>query len=103
MAKRKPKAIQDTDELIDSSIREAAAAHPRPPKPKGERKSGGGRPATVDYERNRRINVCVTDETFDQLSKAVAIESGKRYPSKIDKGLIIEEALTAWFKKNKIT
>lgn len=63
------------------------------------KKSGGGRPATVDYERGSRINVCVTKELNALLSKAVAVESGKRFPDKVDRGLIIEEALTAWFSK----
>ena len=98
MAKRKPKALQDTDELIDSSIREAAAAHPRA-KPKGT----AGRKTTVSYDRPGKLHISVTQDTFDTLDEALLKEKKKRRPDKVDKGLIIEEALTAWFKKNKIT
>ena len=68
-----------------------------------KRKEGGGRPSTVDYERPARINVPVTQEVFDLLQKCVALETAKRYPAKVDKGVIVEEALTQYFKKHKIT
>ena len=70
-------------------------------RPGHAKKAGGGRPATVDYERPKRINVCVTDELNARLDKVVALEAGKRFPDKVDKGLIVEEALTEWMKKRR--
>jgi hypothetical protein len=53
----------------------------------------------VDYPRDDQLTFPITKEINTKLGKAVAVESGKRYPQRVDKGLIIEEALTAWFKK----
>ena len=58
-----------------------------------------GRKPTVDYPRDDQLTFPITKEINTKLGKAVAVESGKRYPQRVDKGLIIEEALTAWFKK----
>lgn len=62
----------------------------------------GGRPPTVDYERKRRLHIPMSDEAFQLLEKAVAMETGRRYPERVDKGLIVEYAIREYCKKHKI-
>jgi hypothetical protein len=86
----------------------------RNPKPKAKRpkaspkaeeaeKHGGGRPSTVDYARERRLHIPMSEDAFQLLEKAVAIEAGRRYPERVDKGLIVEYALREYCAKHKIT
>jgi len=91
MAKRKPEKMG-----IKDAVEEAAAKYPPRPAPK----VGSGRKPTVDYERIGKLHVSIPMDIFDRLDQALLITRKKRRPDRVDKGLIIEEALTLWFKKN---
>jgi hypothetical protein len=64
-------------------------------------KVSAGRTPTVDYDRSGKLHISITQDTFDRLDEALLGERKKRRPDKVDKGLIVEEALTAWLKKHK--
>ena len=81
---------------IKDAVAESAAKHPPRPAPK----IGSGRQPTVDYERIGKVHVSIPMDVFDRLDEALLITRKKRRPGRVDKGLIIEEALGLWFKKN---
>lgn len=91
MPKRKPEKMG-----IKKAVDEAAAKYPPRPAPK----IGSGRKPTVDYERIGKVHVSIPMDVFDRLNLALPITQKKRRPGRVDKGLIIEEALGLWFKKN---
>ncbi len=92
MAKPKPKKMS-----IDKAVDEAAKEHPARPKAK----VSAGRTPTVDYDRSGKLHISITQDTFDRLDQALLGERKKRRPDKVDKGLIVEEALQAWLTKKK--
>lgn len=59
-----------------------------------------GRKPTVDYDRDDQLTFPLTSELNNRLRTAVLSEGLKRDPKRVDKGLIIEEALLAYFKKH---
>ena len=69
-----------------------------PPRPAP--KLGAGRKPTVDYDRIGKLHVSIPMDIFDRLDEALLVTRKKRRPDRVDKGLIIEEALMLWFKKN---
>ena len=64
-----------------------------------EGKRGPGRPRNVDHERDATLFVYLPQALADRLDAAAPAERVKRRPAKVDKSLIVEEALEAWLKK----
>ena len=111
-----PKSKRDWDAVVEDVIKHDKKNPPKPkrkakPKPAAKAKAKPkkkpvatktekrGRKPTVDYDRDDQLTFPLTSTLNDRLAKAVAIEGGKRHPKRVDKGLIIEEALKAWFAK----
>ena len=76
-------------------------AEPPPKKSKAKTTTKAGRTPTVDYKRDAKLFVSITQDLFDRLEDALLAERKKRRPAKVDKGVLIQEAVEAWLKKSK--
>jgi len=77
---------------IDEAVDEAVALYPPRSKPK---------PQAPKQERTGKLYVSLPQDLFDRLDEVLLMERKIRRPDKVDKSVLVEEALQAWLKKHK--
>lgn len=102
-----PKSKRDWAAVVEDVIKHDKKNPPKrkkkaKPKPAAkDTPSKAGRKSTVDYERPGKLYVSMKQDTFDRLDQALLTERQKRRPEKVDKGMLVEEAIEAWLRKSK--